>query len=301
MKIPKHDAVFKKFLSNRKVTKEFLQLHLPPAIRDRCDFSTLTIRPGSFVEENLRQCFSDILYSMKMTMENGDTNECLIYFIIEHQSNPQKFMALRKLRYVVNVLQQCIEQGCKKLPVVVPILFYHGKVRPYPYSNDWLDCFADRELAESVYFNPFPVVDVTAIDDEEIMKHGNVALLELVQKHIFARDMMVISQAIVSLLNTYCTESELIKALMYYIAQRGEIANTQQFLKTIIEQAPTYREDIMTIAQDLRKEGREEGMQQGKKQAALEFAKKLLVDGASRDKIKQYTSLSDQDLDALLH
>jgi hypothetical protein len=39
-----------------------------------------------------------------------------------------------------------------------------------------------------------------------------------------------------------------------------ETSRTAEFLATIVQQVPTYREDIMTIAQELRKEGHHEGL-----------------------------------------
>ncbi|HGJ5877456.1 MAG TPA: Rpn family recombination-promoting nuclease/putative transposase [Arsenophonus sp.] len=76
------------------------------------------------------------------------------------------------------------------LPVVIPLLFFQGKASPYPYSTHWLDCFADPKLAKSVYMQAFPLVDVTAIPDEEIVTHHHVALMEWVMKHIRTRDIL---------------------------------------------------------------------------------------------------------------
>ncbi|WP_205411469.1 Rpn family recombination-promoting nuclease/putative transposase [Candidatus Fukatsuia endosymbiont of Tuberolachnus salignus] len=291
-------------MSNVNVARDFLQFHLPPEIKEQCDFSTLKIEPGSFIEPNLRQHYSDIVYSLK----TKEGKRCYIHCLIEHQSTPKKLMAFRLFRYSIPIMQQHLDQGHDELPVVIPILFYHGETSPYPYSMDWLDCFADRDLAQRVYSQPFPLVDVTTIPDEEILTHRSVALLELVQKHIYARDIIVISQSIAHLLNTGYTESELVKTLMYYIAQRGKTADTPQFFKTIVEHAPTYSEDIMTIAQDLRREGREEGMQQGMQQGRqetkLEIAKQLLKSGVDSALVKTSTGLSDrdiEDIEVLLH
>jgi len=62
--------------------------------------------------------------------------------------------------------------------------FYTGKRSPYPYSTRWLDGFHDTPLAEKLYNNAFPLVDVTVIPDEEIMTHRSMAVLTLLQKHI---------------------------------------------------------------------------------------------------------------------
>ncbi|ELO33882.1 hypothetical protein SEEE0268_16713, partial [Salmonella enterica subsp. enterica serovar Enteritidis str. 648902 6-8] len=42
-----------------------MELHLPAELRAICDLSTLKLESGSFVEDDLRQYFSDVLYSLK--------------------------------------------------------------------------------------------------------------------------------------------------------------------------------------------------------------------------------------------
>ncbi|EOL3959686.1 Rpn family recombination-promoting nuclease/putative transposase, partial [Escherichia coli] len=78
----------------------------------------------------------------------------------------------------------------KTLPLVIPVLFYHGERSPYPYSMNWLDCFEDPALAAKIYTKPFPLVDITVVDDNEIMNHRRMAALTLLMKHIRHRDMM---------------------------------------------------------------------------------------------------------------
>ncbi|WP_119963842.1 Rpn family recombination-promoting nuclease/putative transposase, partial [Candidatus Fukatsuia symbiotica] len=241
--ISPHDAFCKKFLGNLEVARDFLKTHLPPAILEKCDLSTLKVEDCSFVDENLRQYFSDIVYSMQM----NDGSKAYIQCIIEHQSNPQLLMTFRELRYCVGIWQKYFDKNPnEKLPIVVPILFYHGKRRPYPYSRDLMDCFVDPELAREIYTKPFPLVDISVIPDEEIMTHGHVALMELVQKHIYMRDMINIVGPIAELLNKGYTNRELFHALLYYITYQGETKNTEKFFKALVDQTPTYREDIMT-------------------------------------------------------
>ncbi|BAE75782.1 hypothetical protein SGGMMB4_05905 (plasmid) [Sodalis glossinidius str. 'morsitans'] len=52
-----HDHVFKKFLGDIAVARDFLEIHLPPHLRKHCDFSTLAMASGSFIEDDLKgQC-----------------------------------------------------------------------------------------------------------------------------------------------------------------------------------------------------------------------------------------------------
>lgn len=40
-------------------------------------------------------------------------------------------MAWRMMKYTIRAMDDHLKKGYKTLPVVVPLLFYHGDVRPY--------------------------------------------------------------------------------------------------------------------------------------------------------------------------
>lgn len=108
-----------------------------------------------------------------------------IYCVIEHQSSAEKNMAFRLMRYATAAMQRHLDKGYDRVPLVVPLLFYHGEASPYPYSLNWLDEFDDPQLARQLYTEAFPLVDITIVPDDEIMQHRRIALLELIQS-IFA-------------------------------------------------------------------------------------------------------------------
>ncbi len=68
------------------------------------------------------------------------------------------------MRYAIAAMQRHLDAGHKTLPLVVPMLFYHGATSPYPFSLNWLDEFADPQLAKTLYGCPFPLIDVTVMD-----------------------------------------------------------------------------------------------------------------------------------------
>ncbi len=66
-----HDATFRQFLTQPDIARDFMELHLPAELQAICDLSTLKLESGSFVEDDLRQYFSDVLYSLKTTGGDG--------------------------------------------------------------------------------------------------------------------------------------------------------------------------------------------------------------------------------------
>ncbi|MEC5318904.1 Rpn family recombination-promoting nuclease/putative transposase [Brenneria populi subsp. brevivirga] len=290
-----HDAIFKLFLSDIDVARDFLSVHLPSDIRERCDFTTLRLESASFIDEKLRSRVSDMLYSL-----HTNTGKSYIYCVIEHQSKPEKLMAFRLLRYCLAAMQQHLEQGNKQLPLVVPLLFYHGTRSPYPYSLRWLDNFDNPLLAGQIYGSAFPLIDLTAISDEEIKTHRRAALLELVQKHIRTRDMLELARDIGLLFERWRVPLAQKRALLFYIAQTGNTSRPAEFIETVTERLSADREEIMTIAQQLEKigfdKGLDKGIEQGMKASARQIARQLLLSGMGRAKIQQVTQLSDEDM-----
>ncbi|MGE9665977.1 Rpn family recombination-promoting nuclease/putative transposase, partial [Escherichia coli] len=71
------------------------------------------------------------------------------------------------------------------------------------------------------YGAAFPLVDITVVSDDEVMQHRRMALLELVQKHIRERDLMVLVDNLVALLvKGYANDSQ-VETLFNYLMQSG--------------------------------------------------------------------------------
>lgn len=302
-----HDAAFRQFLANPDVARDFMQLHLPAELLTLCDLTTLKLESGTFVEDDLRQYASDILWSMKTT--SGDDG--YIHLLLEHQSSPDRLMAFRQLRYAVAAMQRHLEAGHKKLPLVIPVLFYHGNRSPYPYSTNWLDCFNAPELAGKVYTRGFPLVDVTIIDDDKIMNHRRMAALTLLMKHIRQRDMMELLDRL-PLVMVEWISPEQARVLINYMVNAGE-APAPEFMRALAERLPQYEDELMTIAQQLEQKGiekgiekgiqlgRQEGRSEGEREATLKIARTMLQNGIDRNTVMKMTGLTEDDLAQIHH
>lgn len=319
---PPHDAVFKHILSHRATASDFLLIHLPEHLRMLCDLRTLQLESGSFIEEDLRASHSDILYSLKT-----QTGEGYIYVLIEHQSSPDRHMAFRLMRYAIAAMQRHLDKGHRQLPLVIPLLFYHGRTSPCPHSMRWLDDFSQPEVAERLYSHNFPLIDVTEIPDDQLIQHRRVAMLELLQKHIRQRDMMEISEQLVRILSLGYTNRRQFKTLLNYMLQAGNAADPVAFLRKLAQKVllKPHKETLMNIAQFLeergrkegvlqgmkagmekglqkgRKEGRNEGRGEGQQEATERIARAMLEDGQEPSQVAKLTGLSLQQLDKLQH
>ncbi|HCT4299425.1 TPA: Rpn family recombination-promoting nuclease/putative transposase [Klebsiella quasipneumoniae] len=305
-----HDAVFKRFLRHPETANDFLMLYLPEAIRQRCDFATLRLQSASFIDEDLRAWYSDVLWSVRTTCGAG-----YIYVVIEHQSSPDNHMAFRLMRYAIAAMQRHLDAGHKTLPLVVPMLFYHGATNPYPFSLNWLDEFADPQLAKRLYGSQFPLIDVTVMPDDEIVQHRRVALLELMQKHIRQRDLSDITESLAAVVMLGYTSPRQLRMLFHYMLQYGNTAEPGVFLRRLARRLPQYEETLMSIAQKLKQEGRQEGrhegrqggrlegrlegLQEGSRREALRIAGSMLQNGLDKETVQKITGLSADELKPL--
>lgn len=308
-----HDATFRQFLSQPTIARDFMALHLPAEFLALCDLDTLKLESGAFVEQDLRQYFSDILYSLKTTSRDDG----YIHVLIEHQSSPDRHMAFRLMRYAIAAMQRHLDAGHKKLPLVIPVLFYSGKRSPYPYSTRWLDEFSVPAYASRLYSNAFPLVDVTVIPDEDIVGHRSMAALTLLQKHIHQRDLAeLIDKLAPVILAGYLSSSQVI-SLVNYLLQAGETADADLFVRTLAQRVPQHEDALMTIAQQLEQKGIEKGLEEGlqlgeqrglvkgrsegERSAAQKIARTMLQNGLPHSLVAEMTGLSDDDLAQIAH
>lgn len=88
-----HDAFFKQFMTRPEIAADFLTQHLLADVLALLDLATLDEQKESFVDPDLRQHFSDVLYQVQT--KRG--KPLYIYQLFEHKSYPDKGVALQVL------------------------------------------------------------------------------------------------------------------------------------------------------------------------------------------------------------
>lgn len=217
-------------------------------------------------------------------------------------------------------MNQHLQQGYKSLPLVVPILFYHGKRKPYPFSVNWLDCFPLSTLANQLYLNNFALIDLNSIDDEILLTHRKAAVMEIAMKHVNSCDdldklAMLLSKAINQ---KNCSDEDTI-AVVQYLFSIMDTTDFESIINKIAEQVDNHRETIMNIAWRLENKGfrlgkmegieigknegieigKNEGIEIGKKIVQIQLAKNLLKENVELEFIERITGLSIQELKIL--
>ena len=180
------------------------------------------------------------------------------------------------------------------------MLFYHGSRSPYPWSLCWLDEFADPTTARKLYTAAFPLVDITITPDDEIMQHRRIAILELLQKHIRQRDLMLLLEQLVTLIDEGYTSGSQLVAMQNYMLQRGHTEQADLFYG-VLRDRETGGESMMTLAQWFEEKGIEKGIQQGRQEERQEFALRLLSKGMSREDVAEMANLPLAEIDKVIN
>lgn len=102
-------------------------------------------------------------------------------------------------------------------------------------------------------------------------------------------------------------------ALVNYMLQAGEAQDARTLLYEMAQRAPQYGDELMTLAEQLKQEGRIEGMQQGiqqglqqgiqtgERETSRKIARAMLEKGIPAADIIDMTGVSAEELSALQH
>lgn len=118
-----HDKFFKETLSNIETTRSFMENYLPKEILAITDLEKLTVEKDSYIDKELEEVFSDILFKANINGKEG-----YIYFLFEHKSYLSDKVAIQLLKYIIKIWEQKTEkEKHKRLPLIIPLVIYHGE------------------------------------------------------------------------------------------------------------------------------------------------------------------------------
>lgn len=108
-----HDRFLKRMLSDIEIAKSLMHSYIGPEMERRVDWESVQLTNKSFISQELEQFHSDVIY--KCTLDN---KQAYIYNLIEHQSTPDERLPFRILGYNVQLMEQHLNEGNKKLPII---------------------------------------------------------------------------------------------------------------------------------------------------------------------------------------
>ena len=268
-----HDKFFKQVFTRGDTAKEFLLNYLPPALVKLIDWDSLEYTKDSFIDEDLKEFFSDLLFRAQLK----DGTRGYVYILFEHKSYHEPLTAFHILRYMVKIWEMLLrKREGFALPVIIPLVLYHGEKSWKSGLNfrDLFDCSDDM-----VSFIPdfeYLFWSAAGYSDEEIKGNATLRVALLLMKYIFREDLRNRLPGILGLLKDLSekrTGMEYIEAILRYIFNAAPVDNVSyQDIKAAVDKAlPHIGGEIMpTIADSFVEQGIQQGIQQGKREGVLE-------------------------------
>ena len=255
-----HDKFFKEAFARRDMAVEFFQNYLPEKISTRLNGKTLHLEPGSFTDEALRGSESDLLYTVQI-----DNHPALLYCLFEHQSSPDAWMQLRLLRYILGIWDQFRKQNpnATRLPPILPIVLYQG-------GEAWTTDTSLSTLIEipeglAAYQPDFRhlLIDLNDIASDALQGSPGLKTVLLALKSSRAhatREQQLLIQFLAAIIRV---DPAMIRTVMLYLYSVDNSTSINEYIQQAAAlKQPELQEEIMTIAETLRKEGRQQGRQE---------------------------------------
>ena len=301
-----HDKLFKRSMKIPAVAKEFLFMHLPNNIKHTLDYSTLEALPETFIDETLGHAQVDALFKVQC-----DQQELLIYILVEQQTKPDLTMPTRRLSYKSDIWASYLESHKNlpnaTLPPIIDLHFYTG-IKPYTGPLSLAELAKDNaDLINQCLIQPMINIWAGDITDEQLKTHPWAATLEYIMHNRRAQDLRSVLHAIAPNIRMFYIEgqNQFVLSLYTYIENVYTYEAPIEELARIAgeEISPQAKDDMMTIAEQMRHRGIEQGIKQGIEQGIEQgkrtIAERMLSEGSNPAFIMKVTGLSLDKIQAL--
>jgi len=272
-----HDTFVKEILSRKENARDFFSHYLPEHILSLVDLDSLEIAKDSFIEKELSEYFSDLLYQLRLSGFRSDipqgSQAGYVYVLFEHKSFPERWIAFHLLRYQVKIWELFLKQHkrARRLPVIVPLVLYHG-TRHWRAGMKFSDLIEGPREELKAYIPDFSYLfyDFSPYGNNQIEGAAILRVLLLLLKYIHHPELATYLRQILPLLKELAPQhQELItylETIIRYIFNATDRVSVDE-LKKIVETSLANDIDeegmIMTLAEQLIQKGREEGLHQG--------------------------------------
>jgi len=253
-----HDDFFRQALSHIDVAKDLFSNLIPADILKYVDLDTLKPEKDTFIDSVLSKGASDALFSVKLGQGDG-----YIYLLSEHQSSVDHFMSfrVRKYQHMIMDYHQKKHPNEKYLPLVYSLVIYNGRCI-YNAPCDFFELFQDPELAKKLLMGPYQLIDLSRLEDEEILKYAISGLMCFIMKHIYDPDITPQLLKITAILEEHADKRFIyIRSVFEYIINKAQAKDFDRIIEIFKEVTPDEnRGDVMTIAEQLMQRGVEKGI-----------------------------------------
>lgn len=293
-----HDSLFRKVFSDVGEAAGLLRTVLPGVLREHMDWTSLKLLDGSFVDENLRQSQTDLLYEVAY----GKSAEPVwLYVLLEHQSTPDARMSFRMLKYCCRIWDTGVQDGAGLLRPIVPMVFYQGR-HGWTHSTQFADLFPEvaREWPWVPRFAHL-LLDQTKLKPNEVEGGAKGRVAQWLMMAAYGRHVALAMDMAAQLLRQLRQEREIdyLELFVLYVMTTQDIAGTDAFDEALRRHGHEQGGMIMSYAQQLLAEGEAKGRAEGERRGQLKTVEGFLRAGVGWDVIEEATGLNESGFNAL--
>ncbi len=236
--------------------------------------------------------------------------DAFLYLILEHQSQVDREMPFRLWQYATHIMSENYNPKREKpLPLVVPMVLYHGKkhYRAPTCLTQLVD--APSMPIEDVlgHFQPFYLLNTHDIADDDI--HGATAAHYMVYslKSIFQKDFLPKIKATMPILRDALGQLgqhdavKFFEALMNYLSREADISDKKDFIDVFEDGLRGQPEEkvFMTVYEQLRAETVEQMGSAWKQEGRQEVAEKMVAMGMALSDVVAATGMTVAEIDKI--
>ncbi len=294
-----HDNLFRAVFGEPAEAAGLLRAHLPPAVAEGLDWSTLAVHESDFFPPELRASESNLLYSIK----RRDSEERVwIYVVLEHQSTSRsrdRWMRLRVLQHCCRIWERDRRDypDETELRPILPVVFYLGD-GPWGHATEFSELLPAKVRA----WPWLPRFEHLLIDHSETplagvrgaMK-GRAAQLMMMAACRVAR-WPALRRALPLLAEVARRGGrEQVRAFVLYALATQDEEMRRRFAKEFQRQVPGPEGDIMTYVEEIKQQGRQEGrvagIEEGRVAGLREGRQEGRVEGRMEEQVRTIESL----------
>ena len=296
-----HDRLFRAVFSDAGEAASLLRTALPDTVGESFDWATLTLVEGTFVDEELHESQSDLLYRVR----HAATGQAVsMYLLFEHQSSPDRWLRVRLLRYCCRIWEaerRDDPERCELRPIV-PVVFYQG-ARGWSHSTEFADLFT--EAARSLPWVPgfaYELLDQTTLEPDAVGGGLRGRIAQLLMMVAFNRHLdaaLQLTAQLLPLLRQAGGGVDERRQFYRYLLSTQDLDAVRRLREALRRRGSEEGDEIMTYAQQLLAEGRAEGRAEGETRKQIEMVEGLLRVGVTWEVIEAATGLNAAGFEAL--
>ena len=300
-----HDRLFRAVFSDAGEAASLLRTALPDTIRESFEWTTLTLVEGTFVDEELHESQSDLLYRVRHTATGQAVS---MYLLFEHQSSPDRWLRLRLLRYCCRIWEAERRDDRKRceLRPIVPVVFYQG-ARGWNHSTEFADLFT--EAARGLPWVPgfaHELLDQTTLEPDGVGGGIRGRIAQLLMMVAFNRHLdaaLQLTAQLLPLLRQGGGGVDERRRFYRYLLSTQDRAVVRRLREALRRRESEEGNEMITYAEELLAEGeakgRAEGRAEGETRKQIEMVEGLLRVGVTWEVIEAATGLNEAGFAAL--